>query len=74
QAYFIINNIYLLIIRSASGLMPEGIGLSALFGLGGLLIGSFIGGKIFNKIDGKKLKKIVYIVMVVSGLWIAIHG
>ena len=74
QAYFIINNIYLLIIRSASGLMPEGIGLSALFGLGGLLIGSFIGGKIFNKIDGKKLKKIVYVVMVVSGLWIAIHG
>ena len=74
QAYFIINNIYLLIIRSVSGLMPEGIGVSSLFGLGGLLIGSFIGGKIFDKIDGKKLKQLVYIVMVVSGTWIAIRG
>ena len=74
QAYFIINNIYLLIIRSASGLMPEGIGMSALWGLGGLLIGSFIGGKIFHRIDGKKLKKLVYIVMVLSGAWIAVNG
>ena len=74
QAYFLINNLYLMTIRSVSGLMPTGVGISALFGLSGLLIGSFIGGKIFDKIDGKKLKKLVYIVMVVSGLWIAING
>ena len=74
QAYFIINNIYLLIIRSASGLIPEGLGVTALFGFGGLLIGNMIGGRIFNKIDGTKLKKIVYVVMVLAGAWIAIRG
>ena len=49
---------------------------SVVFGptLGGLMIGTFIGGKIFNKIDGKKLKQLVYVVMVLSGLWIAIKG
>jgi len=74
QGYFIVNNLYLLIIRSLTGLMPEGIAVSALWGLGGLIVGSFIGGRIFDKIDGQKLKKVVYVVMVLSGSWIAIHG
>ena len=74
QCYFIINNIYLLTIRTLSGLMPEGIAVSALWGLAGLAVGSFIGGRIFNRIDGKKLKQLVYVVMVLSGTWIAVHG
>ena len=74
QAYFLVNNLYLFVIRSVSGIMPEGTLVSALWGLGGLMIGTFIGGKIFSKIDGKKLKQLVYVVMVLSGLWIAIKG
>ena len=74
QAYFLVNNLYLFVIRSVSGIMPEGALVSALWGLGGLMIGTFIGGKIFSKIDGKKLKQLVYVVMVLSGLWIAIKG
>ncbi|MBO4990839.1 MAG: sulfite exporter TauE/SafE family protein [Firmicutes bacterium] len=74
QCYFILNNIYLLTIRTMSGLMPKGIAVSALWGLAGLAVGSFIGGCIFNRIDGKKLKQLVYVVMVLSGTWIAVHG
>ena len=74
QCYFLINNIYLLVIRTLSGLIPSGIALSALWGLGGLLVGSFLGGKVFDKLDGKRLKSFVYLFMAFSGAWIAING
>lgn len=74
QCYFLINNIYLLTIRAIGGLLPSGIAISALWGLGGLLIGSFLGGKVFDKLDGGRLKSFVYIFMALSGAWIAING
>lgn len=45
-----------------------------LWGAAGLVVGSLLGGRIFKSIDGKKLKSAVYVVMAVSGLWIAING
>ncbi|MBQ2327203.1 MAG: sulfite exporter TauE/SafE family protein [Clostridia bacterium] len=74
QCYFLINNIYLLIVRTMLDLMPGGILVSSLWGLGGLVLGSFLGGKIFDKLDGDKLKGFVYIFMALSGAWIAING
>lgn len=74
QCYFLINNIYLLIVRSLLHLIPGGILTPVLWGAAGLVVGSLLGGRIFKSIDGKKLKSAVYVVMAVSGLWIAING
>ena len=63
-----------LTIRAIGGLLPSGIAISALWGLGGLLIGSFLGGKVFDKLDGSRLKSFVYIFMALSGAWIAFNG
>lgn len=74
QCYFLLNNIYLLLMRSILHLIPGGILVPTLWGAGGLLIGSFLGGKIFRSINAKKLKSAVYVVMAASGLWIAFNG
>lgn len=74
QCYFMLNNIYLLIMRSVLHLIPSGILSPTLWGAGGLLIGSLLGGRIFHNIDSKRLKSVVYVVMALSGLWIAING
>lgn len=74
QMYFLINNIYLLVMRSLLHLIPDGILLPALCGLAGLVVGSLVGGRIFSSIDTKKMKSVVYVVMALSGLWIAITG
>ena len=46
QCYFLLNNIYLLLMRSILHLIPGGILVPTLWGAGGLLIGSFLGGTI----------------------------
>ena len=74
QCYFMINNMYLLAIRYFSNLIPPGIAVSVLWGLAGLILGSFLGGRVFNSMDTKKLKGFIYIFMAMSGAWIAITG
>ncbi len=74
QCYFLLNNIYLLVMRAVLHLLPQGVWVPTLWGAAGLLAGSLAGGKIFNRLDGKKLKSFVYGFMALSGLWIAIVG
>lgn len=74
QCYFLLNNIYLLAMRGALGLIPSGILAPTLWGGAGLLVGCLLGGRIFDKLDAKRLKSAVYVVMALSGLWIAING
>lgn len=74
QCYFLLNNIYLLLVRSLLHLIPGGILAPTLWGAAGLLIGSFLGGRIFRSINARKLKSAVYMVMAASGLWIAFNG
>ena len=38
------------------------------FGVAGCLVGDFIGKKVFDKLDSDKLKKIIYIGMIISGI------
>ena len=53
--------------RAASGLITmQVLGLSA-FGLAGCMLGDFLGRSVFDKLDGEKLKKIIYVGMIVSG-------
>lgn len=74
QCYFLINNIFLLTVRYFSNMIPSGVLTSTLWGLGGLVCGSIVGGRLFKRLDSQKLKNVVYIFMAVSGLWIAVNG
>jgi len=74
QAYFLLNAVWLLSLRLLAHQIPAGIGTLTLWSLAGLIVGSIVGGKIFNRIDGAKLKRFIYLFMAVAGLWIAIKG
>lgn len=74
QCYFLLNNLFILIVRLVMKTIPAGITLPTVCGLIGIAIGSFVGNRVFNSIDGKKLKGFVYIFMAVAGAWIAINS
>lgn len=69
NAYFLLTNSYISLLRVQSGIL----GLEQLqgwiLGIVGLAIGRLIGGKLLNKVDGMKLKKIVYCVTILSGIY-----
>lgn len=68
QFYFCITNIYATIMRAINGIVTLELLVYALIGMIGCLLGDFIGRKVFDKLDGKKLKLIIYIAMIISGL------
>lgn len=68
QFYFCVTNIYATVMRAINGLVTLALLLYALIGMAGCLLGDFIGKKVFDKIDGKKLKIIIYVAMIISGI------
>jgi uncharacterized membrane protein YfcA len=68
QFYFGVTNVYATVMRIFSGLLTPDVLLLSLFGLMGCLFGDFLGKSVFDRLDGEKLKKIIYIGMIVSGI------
>ena len=68
QFYFGLTNIYATVMRAVSGLITLDVLLLSLFGFVGCFIGDFLGKFVFDKLDGNKLKKVIYIGMIVSGI------
>ena len=68
NAYFLLSNAYVSVLRFQTGIL----GLEEIhgwvLGLLGLLLGRIVGGMLLNKVDGKLIKKLVYIVTIVSGI------
>lgn len=73
QFYFCITNIYATVMRAINGLLTVEILIYAVLGMVGCLLGDFIGKKVFDKLDGKKLKTIIYIGMIISGALMIIN-
>lgn len=73
QFYFCITNIYSTVMRAINGLVTWELIFYALIGMLGCMVGDFIGKKVFYKLNGAKLKKIIYIGMVVSGVLMIIN-
>lgn len=69
QFYFCVTNIYATVMRAINGLVSWELLVYALIGMVGCMIGDFIGKKVFDKLDGKKLKLIIYIAMIISGVF-----
>lgn len=68
QFYFCVTNIFATILRAINGLVTREALITAAIGFAGCMIGDLAGSLVFNKLDGKKLKLIIYIGMIVSGI------
>lgn len=68
QFYFCFTNIYATVNRALSGIITGQILGYAAVGIVGCLVGDRIGSKVFDKLDGKTLKNVIYIGMIVSGI------
>ena len=67
QFYFVVNNIYTTAIRAANGLITKEILLISAVGVIGCFVGNRIGARVFDKLDGEKVRRLIYIGMIVSG-------
>lgn len=68
QFYFCFTNLYATVMRAANGIINVDILMYSAVGIIGCLIGDFIGKKVFDKLDSNKLKFIIYIGMLISGI------
>ena len=68
QFYFAVTNIYAVVFRVINGFVTwQVLGYTAV-GLIGCFLGDFIGRKVYNKLDAKRIKQIIYIAMIFSGI------
>ncbi|MBO5868050.1 MAG: sulfite exporter TauE/SafE family protein [Oscillospiraceae bacterium] len=68
QCYFAITDIYGIINRVLSGIITWKVLLFAAIGWIGSYIGNQLGTLVFDRLDGAKIKKIIYIGMIISGI------
>lgn len=68
QAYLFSGNVMMTVVRGYNGFLTPAVGLAYGFGILFVLLGNFIGGKVFNRISDKVLRRCVYIYLSVSGL------
>ncbi len=68
QFYFAVTGIYATATRVIGGSIDLKVLVYSLIGLIGCMIGDTVGKLIFNKLDGEKLRLIIYIGMIVSGV------
>lgn len=68
QCYFLVGNIMMTFFRASNGFLTPAVGYGWCCGIVAVLLGTWIGGKVFKKISVELLRKIIYIYMAISGL------
>lgn len=68
QFYFAFTNIYATTVRAVNGLLNGQIVLYTALGILGCFLGDGIGRIVFDKLDSDKVKSIIYIGMILSGI------
>ena len=68
QAFSVVFNSFYTIFRFNAGFYSENTWLWWIMGIGGALIGSLLGSRCFELISNQTLKRIVYVMMIVSGM------
>ena len=68
QCYFLIGNLVMTLYRAQSGFLTPAVMLSWCYCLVAVLIGTWLGAKVFRLIPIKVLRKIIYAYMGISGL------
>lgn len=69
NAYFLLTNTYVSILRACNGFLGVKEIQCWLLGLIGLVLGRIVGGRLLDKVDGVKIKKVVYAVTILSGIY-----
>ena len=68
QWYFLIGNVMMTVFRGSNGLVTTDVLEACAFAMVGVVLGVLIGSHVYDKLNGKTLKKIVYGYMAVAGL------
>jgi uncharacterized membrane protein YfcA len=68
QFYFGITNIYAVAMRALNGVIDAQVLICAAVGMIGCMTGDYLGKLVFDKLDTKKLRTVIYIGMIISGL------
>lgn len=68
QTYFALSNLYSTGVRLINGLITLEVVIYSAAGLIGCLIGTRIGSKVFERLSGEKLKQVIYVGMIISGV------
>ncbi len=68
QTYFALTNAYATGIRAINGILDANIFMWAAVGIVGCLIGDTLGAKLFKKLNTERVKQIIYIGMIISGI------
>lgn len=68
QFYFCLTNLFATTVRSIRGLITVELLIYAAVGFIGCLAGDYLGRKVFDKLDAQKLKYVIYIGMIISGV------
>lgn len=68
QFYFCITNLYATATRALGGVINWQVLIFSAIGMIGCMLGDFVGGLVFKKLDSAKLKLIIYIGMIASGI------
>jgi hypothetical protein len=68
QAYFFVGNVFMTIYRAQCGFCTPIVNRCWLYALIGVVIGSWLGRKVFDKIPSPTLRKVIYAYMAVSGI------
>lgn len=68
QAYFAVTNLYTTATRALSGILTGQVLGAFCLGIFGCLLGNYLGGKVFHRLDGEKLRRVVYLGMILSGI------
>lgn len=67
-AYFLAGNLAMTAVRAAHGFLTPEVGISYLYGVGGVFVGSWLGSLVFRRLSGPLLRYIVYLYIGISGI------
>lgn len=68
QHYLLLGNIMMTFVRWRHGFVTPTVGMSYLYGIGGVIIGANLGSWVFNRIPNKYFKYVVYGYIAVAGI------
>ncbi|MCQ2170945.1 MAG: sulfite exporter TauE/SafE family protein [Bacteroidales bacterium] len=68
QWYFIISNSFMTVSRAASGFFTPTVGKAWLFGVAAVILGLMVGKRIYSRMPIEIIRKVVYVIIGVSGL------
>ena len=68
QFYFGLTGIYSTVVRAINGIVTLEVIVYFVIGFIGSIVGNYIGKKVFDKLDSQKLRLLIYLGMIVSGI------